>query len=210
MNMVGNALLALHIAAGTVALLTAVVALVTAKGGTNHVRAGRVYAISMTLVFLTAVLLVIFGADVFLLLIALFSFYMAFAGWRFARNYLGRAHPVDWTAIGVMGLTALLMWGYAAYIRGQGDANWVTLVVFGVIALALSVADARYYRSAGAPRQKRIQRHLTNMLGGTIATVTAVMVVNVDMEPVWVPWILPTVVIVPLIVWWNAWVARQG
>lgn len=41
------------------------------------------------------------------------------------------------------------------------------------------------------------------LMAGAIATITAVMVVNVDMEPVWVPWILPTIVITPLIVWWN-------
>ena len=208
--MIGDALLGLHIAAGTVALLTAVVALVTAKGGVSHVRAGRVYAICMTLVFVTAVPLALLGAGIFLLLIAFFSFYLVFAGWRFARNYQGSAHAADWAAIGVMGLIALLMWGYAAYIGRQGDGNWVTLVIFGFIALGLSAADAQYYRGASAPRRQRIQRHLTNMLAGTIATVTAVMVVNVDMEPVWVPWILPTVVIVPLIVWWNVRIARRG
>lgn len=210
MNSVANALLWLHICAGTVALLTAVVALLTAKGGVNHVRAGRVYALAMTLVFLTAVPLAMLGADIFLLLIAFFSFYLVFAGWRFAKNYSGSAQPVDWIAIAVMALTALLMWFYAAYIGMQGSSQWVTLAIFGAIALALSVVDARYYRAATTPRVQRIQRHLTNMLAGTIATVTAVLVVNVSVEPEWIPWILPTIVITPLIVWWNIRVARQS
>jgi ABC-type branched-subunit amino acid transport system ATPase component len=38
-------------------------------------------------------------------------------------------------------------------------------------------------------------------LGGAIATLTAVLVVNVETEPVWLGWIAPTVVIVPMIVW---------
>ena len=84
-------LLVIHITAGSIALLTAFVALVTAKGGVIHVRAGRVYAIGMTVIFLTAVPLAALGANVFLLLIAFFSFYLVFAGWRFARNRSRRA-----------------------------------------------------------------------------------------------------------------------
>ena len=49
-----NILLFIHIVAGTIALLTALIALVAAKGKRAHVVAGRVYAVTMTLVFLTA------------------------------------------------------------------------------------------------------------------------------------------------------------
>ena len=95
---------------------------------------------------------------------------------------------------------------------------WVTMLVFGGIAAALSLVDGRYYwglaRGNARTGAKRIQRHLTNMLAGTIATVSAVLVVNVQMDPVWLPWILPTLIITPLIVWWNLWVksgsARPG
>ena len=213
--MIAAILLVIHIAAGSVALLTALVALVTAKGGVVHVRAGRVYAIGMTLIFLTAVPLAILGADVFLLLIAFFSFYLVFAGWRFARNRSRRPQPVDWVAVAILGLTGLAMWGYAVTLALGGDGQWVTMLVFGSIAVALSVADGVFFQR-GRSRERRpaaylrVQRHLTNMMAGTIATVTAVMVVNVSLNPVWVPWILPTIVITPLIVWWNVRTARQG
>ncbi len=69
-------LLAVHIAAGSVSLATAAVALVTAKGGRWHVLAGRIYAAGMTVVFLTAIPLAIMGSSLFLFLIALFSFYL--------------------------------------------------------------------------------------------------------------------------------------
>ena len=48
------------------------------------------------------------------------------------------------------------------------------------------------------------------MLAGTIATVTAVAVVNVDPDPGWLTWILPTLVITPLIIWWNVRVAQRA
>ena len=213
--MLALTLLVIHIAAGSVALLTALAALVTAKGGTIHVRAGRVYAIGMTLIFLTAVPLAILGADVFLLLIAFFSFYLIFAGWRFARNRSRRPQPVDWVAVAIMGLTGLAMWGYAVVLGLSGSGQWVTMLAFGSIAVALSVADGLFFNQGRSGRRRpapylRIQRHLTNMMAGTIATVTAVMVVNVSMDPVWIPWLLPTVVITPLIVWWNVRTARQA
>ena len=213
--MIALVLLVIHIAAGSVALLTAFVALVTAKGGVIHVRAGRIYAIGMTLIFLTAIPLAILGASVFLLLIAFFSFYLVFAGWRFARNRSRRPQPVDWIAVTILGLTGVAMWGYAVVLGLSGAGNWITLVVFGFIAVALSVADGLFFNQGRSGRRRpaphvRIQRHLTNMMAGTIATITAVMVVNVSMNPVWVPWLLPTIVITPLIIWWNVRTALQA
>ena len=41
------------------------------------------------------------------------------------------------------------------------------------------------------------------MMGVTIAMITAVLVVNIDIEPVWIWWVVPTELIVPFIVWWN-------
>jgi hypothetical protein len=210
--MPGTILLIIHIAAGSIALLTALIAVVTAKGGRYHVLAGRIYAIAMTVIFLTALPLAILGSSVFLLLIAVFSFYLVFAGWRFARNRRGRPQPVDWCAAAIMGVTGLAMWGYGVVLASSGDGQWVTMLIFGAIAVALSLVDGRYYlglsRGKSRAGARRIQRHLTNMLAGTIATVTAVMVVNIDLNPVWLPWILPTIVITPLIVWWNRRVAR--
>ncbi len=202
-------LLAVHIAAGSISLAAAGVALVTAKGGRWHVLAGRVYAVGMTVVFLTAVPLAFLGGSTFLFLIALFSFYLVFAGWRFARNRQRRAHPVDWVAVAAIGITGLAMWVYAVVIALGGSSQWVTLLVFGGIAIALGLADGRFHQTqpGGA---RRVSRHLTNMMAGTIATITAVTVVNVDMEPVWLPWILPTVVITPLIVWWNVRILRRA
>ena len=208
--MVGTVLLVIHIGFGSAALIAALVALVTAKGRINHVRSGRVYATSMTAVFLTALPLAILGANIFLLFIATFSFYMVFAGWRFARNRRGRPHLVDLAAVTAMWLTGLGMWGYAIIMASVGDSQWVTLTLFGFIALALGTADAFFYRAQPAPYSRRISRHLTNMMAGTIATVTAVLVVNVETNPVWIAWVVATLAITPLIAWWNIRVVRKG
>ena len=207
--MLHTILLSCHIAAGSIGLLAAAVALVTGKGKTWHIRSGRVYAIAMGLVFVTAVPLSVMGANIFLLLIAFFSFYLVFAGWRFARNRRGIPHAVDWAATAIMLTTGMGMGVYAGMLAGAGEAQWVTMTVFAAIAVALGVADGMYHRLRRATGGRRVARHLTNMLAGTIATVTAVLVVNVQTNPAWVAWLLPTVVMAPLIVWWNIRVARQ-
>ncbi len=208
-DLLSSIVLAVHIAAGSISLATAGVALVTAKGGRWHVLAGRIYAVGMTVVFLTAIPLALLVSSSFLFMIALFSFYLVFAGWRFARNRRRRAHPVDWVAVAAIVMTGLAMWGYAVVLALDGSSHWVTMFVFGGIAIALGLADVWFHwtQPGGA---RRVSRHLTNMMAGTIATITAVTVVNVDMDPVWVPWILPTVVITPLIVWWNVRILRRA
>ena len=207
--MLSAVLLSIHIGAGSLALLTAAIAVFTSKGEKWHILSGRVFAIAMAVVFLTAVPLALLGASIFLLLIAFFSFYLVFAGWRFARNRRGRPHAVDWAATGILLTTGLGMGVYAGILAGSGDSQWVTMTGFAGIALALGVADGLYHRLQRATGGRRIARHLTNMLAGTIATITAVLVVNVDTNPPWIAWILPTVVITPLITWWNIRTARQ-
>ncbi len=206
--MLGTILLVIHIIAGSVSLTMAIIALAAAKGGVNHVRAGRAYAVAMALVCVTALPLAILGADPLLSLIAAFSFYLVFAGWRFARNRSGDPQPADWFAAAALGLTGLGMWGYGTVLFLGGSSQWVTMVLFGTIATVLGAADIRFHRARRGSGKRRIARHLTNMLAGTIATVTAVVVVNVDTRPVWLAWTLPTIVITPLIVWWNVRIVR--
>lgn len=97
-------LLALHVAAGTGAFLLAPVALVTAKGGRAHRRWGTVYLWSMGIAG-TAIPMAFFRPILFLALVAVFSFYLAFAGWRVLRlkklASSGRAEGVDWAAAAV-------------------------------------------------------------------------------------------------------------
>ncbi len=82
-------LLVVHIIGGSVALLCAGGALVTKKGGPGHRFFGKGYVAGMTAVFLSALALAAFQANLFLLLIAFFSFYLVFSGFRFTRNKTG-------------------------------------------------------------------------------------------------------------------------
>ncbi len=206
--MFATVLLVIHITAGSIALLSAMVPLVTKKGGNIHKKAGRVYALAMAVVVITAFPLAIISPDIFLLIIAIFSGYLVFAGWRFAASHGAKPDRVDYAAVGVMAATGVGMWIYGAYIGFSGDSMGIVLGVFGIVAIGLSIADAQFHRQWTPGAAGRIQRHLTNMLAGTIATITAVLVTNWESDPAWIAWVLPTFVITPLIVWWNVKLAK--
>jgi len=196
-------LLVLHLLAGSFALIGAAVAIATEKGKSLHILAGRIYFWSMAAIFLTAIPLSIFKTNIFLLLIAMFSFYLAFSGWRLARNRKGAAELIDWLAIALIFLAGAGMWALAAFYFATSNSFFIVLLVFGLLALSQGYADYTTYKNKAATGKQRIARHLSNMLGGTIAVVTAVLVVNVDVEPRWVFWVLPTAVLTPVIIWWN-------
>ena len=196
-------LLIIHILAGTLALMAAVSAVVSSKGKKGHIIAGRTYFWGMTIIFLTAIPMSIVSGKVFLFLIAIFSFYLAYAGMRFARNRTGIANIFDWVAVGLMILSGTLIWCLAIYYFINNNSQYITLIIFGFIAISLGYTDFRGYRNKSAIGKQRIARHLTNMLAGTIAVITAVLVTNIYIEPVFILWILPTIVITPIIFWWN-------
>ena len=196
-------LLSIHILAGTIALLCAALAISFEKGKKFHVLSGRTYFWSMVGIFLTAIPMSIINSNIFLFLIAIFSFYLAFAGMRFAKNRKGIATTIDWIAVILMILSGLGMWALAVIYFINDNSQYITLFVFGFIALALGYGDYRSHKNKAATGKERIAKHLTNMMAGTIAVVTAVLVVNVNIEPIWIWWLLPTAVITPIIFYWN-------
>jgi hypothetical protein len=75
-------LLAVHVAAGACSFVLAPVALATAKGGKQHKRWGMVYLWAMGVVAATALPMSLYRPVLFLAMVAVFSFYVTFAGYR--------------------------------------------------------------------------------------------------------------------------------
>jgi len=196
-------LLSIHILAGSVALVSAALALSSEKGKKFHILIGKAYFWSMAIIFLTALPLSTITSNVFLFLITIFSFYLAFSGMRFAKNRKGVPTRIDLIAVNFMLLSGVGMWILAIIFFIDNDSQFITLIVFGFLALFLGYGDFQTFKNQTAIGKERIAKHLTNMMGGTIAVVTAVLVVNPPANPEWVWWILPTVLITPIIFWWN-------
>lgn len=211
--MLRDVLLASHIAGGTVALLALGPAVVLSRGsglrvGPGHRRAGQVYVWGMVVALASAYPLAVLLPSMFLGGVALFTTFLVASGWRWIRRGstgtvgLGRG-----LAIGMLAAAVGMVVVGAGQLAG-GDGLGVALLVFAGIGGTLAVEDLRALGGGRPERRHRVALHLGRMLGGAIATLTAVLVVNVRTEPVWIGWIAPTVVLVPMIVWRTAQVMR--
>ena len=87
----------------------------------------------------------------------------------------------------------------------NGDSyKSIVLLVFGGIGAMLSFSDLQDFRHLRIAGDIRIVKHLSAMLGATIAASTAFLVTNFSVQPAIILWLLPTVVLVPVILWWKA------
>lgn len=199
-------LVALHIGSGSVAVVGMAMAMVYQKGGPGHRRSGQVYVAGMTAALLLAIIVSILKNDVFLLLIGLFSGYFVYTGWRLAKVRNGARSQLDHYATWLMLLVSAVMAGYGLFLLVTGNTMGIVLLVFSGVAALPAGQD---YRLGGQwpTGKERIKRHLTRMGGASIATLTAVFVVNVDTSPEFLAWLLPTFVITPIIVYWMRKVA---
>jgi len=197
----------IHIAAGTIALVLAPLAMLTVKGGRAHRRWGKIYFWSMAVVAATAVVIALWRPKIFLALLAVFSFYMAFSGYR----TLWRKRPaqgqgptaLDWTA-------ALLTFAVSAAMAVLGlirpGEAWQRLgivpVVFGALGMILAGLDIGKFVRPPTDRNAWWFAHMGGMLGSYIATVSAFSVVNLTFLPTAVRWLWPTAIGTPLIALW--------
>lgn len=199
--------LGLHVVAGFVALIAGLGAFATTKGGRRHRQFGRVYVAAMAVVSGTA--LALFPMDPafdrqFLALVAVFSFYFAFSGYR----VLSRKRPtddpgmVDWAGVGLFGLASagLVVMGVVQYLDGVDFAT--VILVFGGIGTVFAVTDVRKFRTE-SERGAWVREHLTRMGAGYIATVTAFSSVNFVFLPSVARWLWPTVLGTPLLLYFG-------
>ena len=200
-----SALLSVHIAAGGGAFLLAPVALASAKGGKTHKRWGMVYLWCMGAVAATALPMALYRPVLFLALVAIFSFYMAFSGYRVLRlkdlPRGGRAKPVDWIAAVVTFATSAAL-SILAVVRPAAVQNMgYVAVIFGVI--GMRAAGMEMWSFVRKPKEKMFwwYTHLGNFIGSYIAAWTAFSVVTLPRllgNHLWL-WIWPTVIGVPAI-----------
>lgn len=209
-----DATLWLHIAAGIIGIFAGLGALVTTKGRQRHRKAGRTFVASMGIVVGTVFALLVLDPTPlrrFLTLIGVFSGYLAFSGYRVLarKRPLDEAHTVDWAAAVAVVIACLALggWGISSLISGTSFGT--VMVLFSLIGLAAGLSDLQIFRDA-AQKGPWMTNHLRRMVGAYIAMVTAVSVVNLTMLPQVITWIWPTVVGVPLILFWYRKYANTG
>ncbi len=219
-----RALLALHITCGIVAFLCAPVALATAKGGTTHRRWGKIYFWAMASVAFTALILSFALPVYFLTMVAVFSFYSAFAAYRvlYLKDMFKGARPkaVDWLAAIVTVLSSLLLFilGFlqpelmgVGIIRIAGRGVSIVSIVFGVIGMRMGLGSVQGFLKPSGERMFWWFGHMQGMIGSYIAALTAFSAVNLTrwFGAAWWVWLWPTIVGVPVIAIWTAYYKKR-
>jgi uncharacterized membrane protein len=82
LGLVFGVVLTVHATSGAVALAAGPVAMAARKGRRPHRLAGRAYAVVMALATVSALYLAVATENVLLLVVAVFSFFLVFTGWR--------------------------------------------------------------------------------------------------------------------------------
>lgn len=190
--------LVIHIVCGYIALAAGAVIIFSKKGNRLHRILGRLFFYSMLGVSVTSIHLSIAREHPFLLSIAIFVFYQLFAGFRSVTARSLVPGPLDITVLVIAFINSLYMVSTLQPV----------LLVFGGISLLLTFLDLKIYytlyRKKPLKSRTWLSRHIGMMTGAYIGTVTAFLVVNLgNVQPYWLLWLAPTVVLVPVMVYWQ-------
>lgn len=212
----------IHVLAGIAALFMAPAAMLTRKGGQAHRRYGRIYYWGMVIIFVTAVILLVFLRwNLFLMTISVVSFYQAWTGYRaLSRKTPGLVSRMDWLVAvgsGIFGLLLIinaalvLLNALPAALMPAPEVRVLTgalSMIFGFITVQVAWKDIQIFRLHPQDKQWWWYHHMSNMGGSYIAAVTAFLVQNgtrfLPAEIAWILWLLPMAIGVPAFVYWEA------
>jgi hypothetical protein len=163
--------LLVHIAGGTLGLLSGTAAICFRKGCRPHVLAGRVFVASMLIMAMGAVYLGIVKHQPNNVSGGIFTFYLIGTAWLTARRRPGETSRLDWVALLIPLALGILTWlaGISVLRRGESSQDGVPVgMTFftGSVMLLAAMGDVRMLVRGGALGAKRLARHLWRMCFG--------------------------------------------
>ena len=205
-------MLNIHIAAGFISLVTGLISILSFKGGKIHKKSGKIYFYSMTIVFVTAIIIASYRFNRFLFLIAFLSYYSVFAGVRKLRlkNLHKNQKPkwFDWTAGIFNGIANLFFIGLGIYYsieNGFFSGGALLSVGFGIGGLLISYVNLKPFIIKPNKSYHWYLSHIGNMFGGYIATSTAFLSTLISKYEIMNPFLgfaLPSIIGVPVLIYW--------
>lgn len=197
-----TAILGMHILGGSVALLAGLLAILTKKGQRKHMLSGRWFYVAMQVVGISALMMSSMKWNAFLFSLGILSLYFTYAGrqslryWRQKQTMAPRL--LEKLPAIIAFLTGVVMIAYPTYAMIVNRKIFIALpLVFGLVLVLNTLQEFRLWRDEGNFRpgnRSWLLRHISMMGAAYISTVTAFLVVNINEVPMWMPWLLPTVV----------------
>jgi hypothetical protein len=206
MEILFKILLLLHIFGGGVGLLSGTINIIRKKGDKKHKLTGKFFLYGMLLSGVSALALSVMHPNYFLFIVGIFTLYMVSTGERylFLKQLLNGQSPIflDWILAGsmlVFGI-AFIVFGIKIYL--QQEKFGLVFLVFGYISLRFVYSDWQNYTGKAKHKNYWLLAHLQRMTGAYIASLTAFLVVN-KLLPGIIIWLLPTILLTPLIFIWS-------
>jgi len=159
----------------------------------------------MAVVTSTALVLSIWRPILFLALIAVFSFYAAFRGYRALgqkdRFRGAKVKPLDWIAAALTALASLALLLLGAFRPAFVSNLGIPAMFFGLLGLWIVAGEVRGYLQQPTEKMFWWYKHLQGMIGSYIAAWTAFSVVTIGplLHHAWWIWIAPACIGVPAI-----------
>lgn len=201
-----QSLLFLHIAAGSLSLFTGGLNMILPKGGKRHRKIGRLFVAGMMLNGGSALFMAQIKPNPFLFIIGVFTIYLVGTADRYIKLSQQKPLLIDWVyTLGMFVFGSIfIIWGVITLTKSDGMG--AVMLVFGSIGLYSVYQDFNNYKGEAARRNYRLLTHIGRMVGGFTATVTAVLVVNAQYIPLYIPaaiyWLAPTLIFTPLSIYW--------
>jgi len=201
MQQLFNILIIFHIAGGTLGLIAGTIAAAVVKGKKTHILAGRLFTTGMLAAAVSALIISNLPNhnNIFLFAVGGFTFYMVTTAWRViavkkTKNAEKVFTPIDYLLF-IFGLGFALFLIYLAAI-GIITGNTFNIVpgVFGLICLSFVWKDYQLLSGKSKVKQVWLYNHITRMMGAMIASYTAFLVVNMQIDMQWILWLLPTLI----------------
>ena len=200
-------LLAIHIFFGSIGLLTGTLNIIRKKGNKPHFLVGKLFFFSMIINAIAGFIMSILHNNIFLLIVAVFSFYMVCTGQRILslKNLAvnQKPAPIDYCLTFGMLLFGSGFIIYGGFLLLNQNYFGSVMLLFGSISIFFVRTDLHLYKGIVKFKNYWLLVHLQRMIGAYIASVTAFIVTVHQFNLGIIGWLLPTVVLVPLIVKWS-------
>jgi hypothetical protein len=192
-------LIILHVGGGTAGLITGSIAASVKKGSRPHLVSGKIFFYAMLLASISALVIsrLPMHENIFLFAVGGFTLYMILTGWRVVlvkrslKKQLAQNRWVDYV-IGLFGA------GFAVFLLIQsvqrllgGDIFGLVPGAFGLVSLNYARMDYEWISGKKNIQQSWMGNHIVRMMGAMIASYTAFLVVNVQIQQQWILWLLP-------------------
>ncbi|WP_395042821.1 hypothetical protein [Flavobacterium sp.] len=207
MELLFKILLFVHVFAGAIGLVTGTLNIIRKKGDKKHKLIGKFFFFSMIINGVFGMIMTIIHPNLFLFIIGIFTVYMVATGQRYLSlkgvSKGQKVLKIDWFLSFTMLFFGIGFIIYSILLFLKSNTFGFVLLTFGLISVLMVLSDFKNYKGKSKDKNVWLLVHIQRMTGAFIAATTAFLVVNNTYLPPVIAWLLPSVLIVPLIFIWS-------